>query len=103
MAWADLVVLADRELALAREGRWEESRELAAAREALGARVAPPGPGDRPALEMLLGLQEQIVVQCTLARDAVARELSALTRGRGAVRGYRSTASRPAARVDGAA
>ena len=52
---------------------------------------------------MLVSLQEQIVVECTLARDAVARELSAMARGRGAVRGYRNATARPLAQVDGAA
>jgi hypothetical protein len=47
---------------------------------------------------MLVALQEQIVIEWTLARDAVARELAALTRGRGAVRGYRSAAAPAPAR-----
>ena len=95
-AFADLAVLADRELALARERRWEEAAELRERRDAL-ARTAPaPRAEDRPALELLVSLQEQIVVECTLARDAVARELAALRRGRGAVRGYRSSAAAPA-------
>jgi hypothetical protein len=102
-SWADLAALADRELALAREGRWEEAGALAAERAALGPALGPPGPDDRPALSMLVALQEQIVVECTLARDAVARELSSLARGRAGVRGYRSAAAPRAARIDGAA
>jgi hypothetical protein len=103
MTWAGLVALADRELALAREGRWEESRALADERDALAPAMAAPTQADRPALELLVALQEEIVVACTLARDATARELAALTRGRGAVRAYRNTTGRPPARVDGAA
>ena len=98
MAWSDLVALADRELALARAGRWEEAQALAGRREALVLAIAPARPGDKPALEMLVALQEQIVIEWTLARDAVARELAALTRGRGAVRGYRSVAAPAPAR-----
>jgi hypothetical protein len=103
MTWADLLALADRELGLVRAGRWEEGVALAAEREALQPALPAPTPHDRPALEMLVSLQEQIVVECTLARDAVARELSAMARGRGAVRGYRNATARPLAQVDGAA
>jgi hypothetical protein len=102
-AWADLAVLADRELALLREGRREDARALADERDALAPAMPQPREDDRPALELLLSLQEQLVVEFTLARDAAAREMAALTRGRGAVRGYAGTAARPAARVDGAA
>jgi hypothetical protein len=103
MAWSDLVALADRELALARAGRWEEAQALAGRREAVLVAIAPPRRGDKPALVMLVALQEQIVIEWTLARDAVARELAALTRGRGAVRGYRSAAGPVPSRVHGAA
>jgi hypothetical protein len=102
--WSDLAALADRELGLARDGRWEEAQALSAERDALAPALPAPGPGDRAALELLVALQEQIVVEYTLARDAVAREISALTRGRGAVRGYAGAgAARPAGRVDDAA
>jgi hypothetical protein len=40
-----------------------------------------------------MALQEQLVIEFTLARDAAARELAALGRGRGAMRGYRSVAA----------
>ena len=102
MPWSELVALADRELSLARDGRWDEAQALAGERQALAPAMAAPRPGDRPALEMLVALQEQIVVEWTLARDAIARELSALARGRGAVRGYRSAAAPVPARIDGA-
>jgi hypothetical protein len=102
-AWGDLAVLADRELGLVRAGRWEEARALADERDALAPGMPSPRPEDRAALELLVALQEQLVVECTLARDAAAREMAALNRGRGAVRGYASTTAPPAARVDGAA
>ena len=103
MSWSDLVALADRELSLARAGRWEEAQDLAAQREALVVAIAPPRAGDKPALELLVALQEQIVVEWTLARDAIGRELAALTRGRGAMRGYRSAAAPAPGRVHRAA
>jgi hypothetical protein len=97
--YADLAVLADRELARVREARWEEAAALSAERDALAGALGPAAPEDRPALELLIALQEQLVVEVTLARDAAARELAAVSRGRGAVRGYRSAAAGPAAGV----
>jgi hypothetical protein len=102
-SWPDLVAMADRELALVRDGRWEEAQALGAQRDALAVAIAPPRGGDKPALELLVALQEQIVVEWTLARAAIGRELAALTRGRGAVRGYRSAAAAAPGRVHRAA
>jgi hypothetical protein len=53
-------------------------------------------------LERLAVLQDQIVAEITLARDEAARELAALQRGRGAVRGYRSAAGGPVRTFDAA-
>jgi hypothetical protein len=97
--FGDLAVLADRELALVRDGRFDEAAELSAERDARARTLAPARPQDRPALELLMALQDQLVVEFTLARDAAARELAALGRGRGAVRGYRSAAGGSAAGV----
>jgi hypothetical protein len=101
--FSDLAVLAARELELVREGRWDEASVLAAEREALAPALAPAREEDRPALELLLQLQERLVAECALARDAAARDLAGLMRGRGAMRGYRSAAGGPVARIDGAA
>jgi hypothetical protein len=95
--FADLAVLAERELTLVRDGRWDEAAELAAERDARARALPRARPADRPALELLAALQDQLVVEFTLARDATARELAALGRGRGAMRGYRSAAAGPAA------
>jgi hypothetical protein len=97
--YADLAVLAERELTLVRAARWDEAAALAAERDRLAGAVARPRPEDRPALELLMALQEQLVIEFTLARDGAARELTALGRGRGAVRGYRSAAGGPASAV----
>ena len=48
-------------------------------------------------------MQEQIVVELTLARAGIVRELGALRRGRGAMRGYAGAAAPRAALVDGSA
>jgi hypothetical protein len=92
-AFGDLAVLAERELTLVRDARFDEAAELAAERDARARTLAPARPEDRPALELLMALQEQLVIEFTLARDAAARELAALDRGRGAMRGYRSAAA----------
>jgi hypothetical protein len=96
-AFGDLSVLAERELRLVREARWDEAAELAAERDARARALPPARPEDRAALELLAALQDQLVVEFTLARDAAARELAALDRGRGAMRGYRSAAAGPTA------
>jgi hypothetical protein len=89
MTWFDVLALAERELELVRSG---DAEELPAAVEERARLTAALGPAPRPVLERLLALQQQIVVELTLARDGVVRELGALQRGRGAVRGYRASA-----------
>jgi hypothetical protein len=87
--WLGVLALAEHELELVRgndvEGLPAAIEERARLAAALG---APP----RPVLERLLEVQEQIVVELTLAREGVVRELGALQRGRSAVRGYRASA-----------
>jgi hypothetical protein len=89
MTWPDVLALAERELELVRSGDAEALPAASAERARLSATLgAPP----RPVLVRLVAVQEQIVVELTLARDEVVRELRALERGRSAVRGYRATA-----------
>jgi hypothetical protein len=89
MTWADVVALAERELELVRGG---DAEALPAAMERRARLSAALGAAPRPVLERLVELQRQIVVELTLARDEVMRELRALDRGRSAVRGYRASA-----------
>jgi hypothetical protein len=89
MSWFDVVRLAERELELVRGG---DAEALPAAIEARAQLAASLGPPPRPVLERLLEVQGQIVVELTLARDGVVRELGSLQRGRSAVRGYRASA-----------
>ena len=85
--WPDVLALAERELELVRGGDAESLPAAIAERAVLAAALgAPP----RPVLERLADLQHQIIVELTLARDEIVRELGALQRGRGAVRGYRA-------------
>ena len=98
--WADVLALAERELELVRGGDAEALPAAIAARARLAETL---GQAPRPVLEELATVQEQILVELTLARDEIVRELAALQRGRGAVHGYRLTAGRPPARTDSAA
>jgi hypothetical protein len=89
MTWPDVLALAERELELVRGG---DAEALPAAIEERARVTAALGTPPRPVLERLIAVQEQIVVELTLARDEVVRELGALERGRSAVRGYRASA-----------
>jgi hypothetical protein len=103
--WAELVELAERELAAAREGRWEDMAELGDERMRRSAGMAPPPPQARPELERLAAAQDALVALITAARAITVRELALLRRGSGAARGYAASLGRPpvAARVDGMA
>jgi hypothetical protein len=89
-AWQDLLARAERELALAAEGRWEELAEAGAERVRLAVTLPPPSPEARPLLERLSEVQDELTAALVAARAETARELGALDRGRGAVRGYAS-------------
>jgi hypothetical protein len=89
MRWQDVLALAERELELVRGGDADALPAALAERASLAATLDP---APRPVLERLAEVQHQIVVELTLAREDIVRELAALQRGRGAVRGYRATA-----------
>jgi hypothetical protein len=91
--WRDLLARAERELSLAREGRWEELAEAGAERVRLAAALPAPVPAVRPLLERLADVQAQLTTLLGAARAETARELGTLSRGRGAVRGYATAAS----------
>ena len=85
--WPDVLALAERELELVRGGDADALPAAIAERARLAATLdqAP-----RPVLERLVEVQHQIVVELTLAREEILRELGALQRGRTAVQGYRA-------------
>ena len=102
--WLGLVALAECELALARDGRWDELAAAAAERAGLTAGLpSPPPPAAREALERLRALQAELVATIARARGETLRELTELGRGRGAVRGYGAAGRVGDQRVDGAA
>ena len=86
--WQDLLARAERELALAREGRWEELAAAGAERTRVAAALPAPVPAVGPLLERLALVQDQLTALLEAARAETARELGTLSRGRGAVRGY---------------
>ena len=90
--WEQLVALAEHELGLVRGGNAEALPPAMAARDRLALSLGQAPASARPALERLAAVQEQLVVELTLARDDAARELATLQRGRGAVRGDRAAA-----------
>ena len=98
--WQDLLARAEGELALAREGRWEELAAAGAERARRAAALPAPAPQARPVLERLALVQQQLTAQLTAARAQTARELGTLSRGRGAVRGYAAAAGGPGGWVD---
>ena len=87
-AWAELVMLAERERALIEEGRWDEAVTASAVRleaaRALGAAPAEAGPH----LERLQGLQTQITASIASARAFTLQRLGGMQRSRTAVAGY---------------
>lgn len=91
-AWDELLTLAESELELIRGGDAERLPAATAERAQLAATLGQAPASARPVLERLAHVQEQIIVELTLAREGVVRELGALRRGRGAMRGYRSAA-----------
>jgi hypothetical protein len=89
--WAHAVELAERELALVRAGEWDLVAEVSAER---GTQMASlPTPGPRPLLERLAALEAELIAALQAARATTIRELGAVRRGRGAVRGYAGTAA----------
>ena len=98
--WEELLVLAEAELAMVRGGDTLELPGAIAARGRLAATLGPAPASAGPVLERLAAVQEQIIVELTLARDGVARELGTLRRGRGAVQGYRTAAGAAAGQID---
>lgn len=87
-----LAELTADELRLVREGRVEDLPALQAERSRLMTQMSnefgPDTAGRRTALERVAYLQAELVAALQGARDATARELAHLRRGRGAVRAY---------------
>jgi hypothetical protein len=93
-AWAELADLAEHELTLARDGRWDELANSSYERARRAALLpATPPPQAAAALARLAAAQEALLAVITSARALTARELGALRRSRGAARGYAAMAA----------
>ena len=101
--WDQLLALAERELELIRGGDIERLPDAIEERARLAATLGQAPASARPVLERLEAVQQQIIVELTLAGAEIVRELGTLRRGRGAVDGYRFAAGARAALVDGSA
>ena len=75
--WQDLLARAERELVLAREGRWEELAVAGAERTRLAAGLPAPAPAARPVLERLALVQEQLTALLLAPRAPRRRASSA--------------------------
>ena len=100
----ELLVIAERQLALAEAGAWDE---LVAAMELFHRRAAALPPIAPAAAAPVLARMGEIVARVEdrlrAARMDTARELAALQRGGGAARAYQGAALTPGGRVDDAA
>ena len=101
--WARLLALAERELELIRGGDIERLPEAIEQRARLAATLGQAPATARPLLERLEAVQQQIIVELTLAGAEIVRELGTLRRGRGAVSAYAFSNGPAPGRVDGSA
>ena len=101
--WAQLLALAERELELIRGGDIERLPDAIQERAKLAASLGQAPASARPVLERVEAVQQQIIVELTLAGAEIVRELGTLRRGRGAVDAYRFAAGPGAPLVDGSA
>jgi hypothetical protein len=102
--WAALADLAETELALAREGRWDEVAACSDERVRLTAALGAPPAEARAELSRLSALQDALLALVAVSRAAAVQELARLRRGRGATRGYAASTGQVAVtggRVDG--
>ena len=94
-AWEQLLELATAELGAAAAGRWEEADALGSDRAELAAALGEPTPADRPVLERVLAVNEQLTTLLLRGRAATLDDLGHLRRGRGAVAGYAAATAGP--------
>src|SRR3954447_7096805 len=99
--WAELVVLAERERDLMRDGRWEELPAASSQRLDASLALGTPPAAARPHLERLVELQREINAGLSAGRAFTLHKLGSMNRGATAMRGY--FAHSPASAVDGRA
>jgi hypothetical protein len=95
--WAELVALAERELELVRDGRWEDVPAASAQRLSAAQSLGAPPHAAGPHLERLVELEAEIHAGLSIGRAFTLQKLGNLQRGETALRGYHGGAPRPAA------
>jgi hypothetical protein len=95
--WAELVALAEHELELVRDGRWEDVPEASAQRLSAARGLGDPPAAARAHLERLVELQAEIHAHLSTGRAFTLLKLGNLQRGQTAIRGYSGGATRPPA------
>jgi hypothetical protein len=101
-AWYELVVLAERERDLVRDGRWDEVPAASAALLGASETLGDPPAEAREHLERLVELQGEIHAGLSAGRALTLNKLGKMERGATAMRGYGYSA--PAApSIDGRA
>jgi HEAT repeat protein len=102
--WAELVELAEHELVLVRDSRWEELPAASAQRMSAAETLGTPPAEARPHLERLLEVQREIHAGVATARAFTQQKLGNMERGHTALVGYSGGYRRPAATsIDGRA
>lgn len=86
--WEHLADLAEAEVALAREGRWEELPAALEARAAASQALGPAPADAREALTRLAAAHGRLLAMLATGRADTAAELARMRKGRSAVRGY---------------
>jgi hypothetical protein len=87
-AWAELVTLAEGELQMIHDGRWEELAAASTRRTAFAESLGQAPASARADLERLAELQADITAGIAAARALTMGKLSRMTRAHGAIRGY---------------
>jgi hypothetical protein len=102
--WADLVTLAEHELVLVREERWDELPAASAERTSASEVLGDPPEEAREHLERLMEIQREIHAGVATAKAFTQQKLGKLERGHTALVGYGGGYRRPAATsIDGRA
>ena len=86
--WANLVVLAERERDLVRDGRWEEVPAVSAERLSAATALGTPPAAARPHLERLVELERDIHAGLSAGLAFTRQKLGSMSRGATALRGY---------------
>lgn len=99
-----LLELAERQLQLAGEERWDDLLPVMEEWQRRASALGVPAPASAaPALRQAMEVIGRVEDAVRAGRMSAARELTALQRGRGALRGYQAAALEPGGQVDGAA